>query len=45
MRANRKKPAKHYLEIKDAAKLYRIAQWRNVHCCGNILALAITFRL
>jgi hypothetical protein len=40
-----KKTAKHHLEIKDAAKLNRTAQWRNVHRCVNILALAITFLL
>jgi hypothetical protein len=40
-----KNPAKHYMEIKDTAKLNRIAQWRNVHRCVNILALAITFLL
>jgi hypothetical protein len=40
-----KKPVKYYLEIKGAAKLNRINQWRNVDRCVNILALTIMFRL
>jgi hypothetical protein len=42
-RLTEKKPAKYYLEIKDAAKFNRIGQWRNVHRCVSILALTIMF--